>query len=86
MTSPNIYQALVIRTALLTYHRYGIKVNTHYTPKAMMATAERIIGKKFKARDYEGAANALEAWAKHEKAKQVTLAEIEKRSFYNGKD
>lgn len=71
-----IYQALVIRTALRAYAQYGIKVNTKYTPKNMMGFAERRLGKKFKARDYLGAAQALENWAKQRNVAIKTEAAI----------
>lgn len=54
------YQALVVAKALRLYAKTGIKA---YSPKAMLATAERITGKKFR-RDYIAAAKALEEWAK----------------------
>lgn len=57
------YQAAVIASALRAYARTGMKMNRAYTPKAMMAKAAEITGKKFKARDYEGAAKALVEWA-----------------------
>lgn len=53
------YQQLVIAKALEVYAKTGMKVNRDYTPKNMMAMATKITGKKFKARDYLGAAKAL---------------------------
>ena len=61
--TPQQYQAVVVAKALRLYAKTGLKVNTAYTPKAMLATAERITGKKFR-RDYLAAAEALEEWAK----------------------
>lgn len=58
----SIYQAIAIETALRMYARTGMRVNRMYTPKNMMATATAITGKKFKARDYCVAADALLAW------------------------
>ena len=56
-------QALVVASALNLYAKTGMSVNRAYTPKNMMATAESILGKKFKARDYAGAAKALREFA-----------------------
>ena len=65
--SPRTYQALAIKVGLETWARHKIKVNTHYTPKAMMAKASEITGKRFKAQDYLGAAKALASWVAREK-------------------
>lgn len=59
----NVYAATALASALRLYAKSGMKVNRAYTPKAMIAKANEITGKKFKARDYEGAAAALTAWA-----------------------
>lgn len=56
---PLVYQRLVIAKALEFYARTGRKVNTAYTPRAMMATAAHLTGKTFRPRDYLGAAQAL---------------------------
>lgn len=56
------YQAIVIKNGLRLYAKTGMKPNRAYTPSAMMAVAARITGRKFKARDYTSAADALEAW------------------------
>jgi hypothetical protein len=53
------YQMLVIARALRYYHDTGRKVNSAYTPRAMMQTAEHLTGQKFKPRDYLQAAQAL---------------------------
>lgn len=58
----SVYQAAVVKSALKLYAKTGMKANRAYTPKNMMATASAITGKKFKARDYEGAIKALEEW------------------------
>jgi hypothetical protein len=55
----NSYVQLVIAKALDIYADTGMKVNRQYTPAKMMAMATKITGKKFKARDYKGAAKAL---------------------------
>jgi hypothetical protein len=57
-----IYRATVIESALRLYAKSGLRVNRAYTPAAMMRVAAEITGKKFKARDYLGAADALRAW------------------------
>jgi len=59
----SVFQCKVIASGLKLYAKTGMKPNAHYTPKNMMAAAERITGKKFKARDYLGAAAALSALA-----------------------
>jgi len=59
---PRTYQALVLASALRYYARTNVPVNSSYTPRNMMRTAAAITGKKFKARDYLGAAAALVEW------------------------
>lgn len=59
----NVFVALTVARALDLYRKTGMKANRAYTPKNMMATATKVTGKKFKARDYEGAALALREWA-----------------------
>ena len=39
------FQAIVIKNAIKIYRHTGIKANTMYTPKNMLATAARITGK-----------------------------------------
>lgn len=56
------YQALVIEQGLRLYAATGMRPNRAYTPTAMMRMASHITGKKFKARDYLGAAEALKLW------------------------
>lgn len=58
-----VYQATVIGSALRLYAKCGLRVNRAYTPSAMMKVATALTGKRFKARDYLGAADALKAWA-----------------------
>ena len=62
-TGIDAYQATVIASALTYYSRTNVPINRAYTPKNMMATAERITGQKFKRRDYLGAAKALREYA-----------------------
>ncbi len=57
----NAYQCIVVAKALRFYAKTRMQVNRAYTPKNMMLTAEKLTGQKFKARDYLGAAAALEA-------------------------
>jgi len=68
---PQIYRAKVMEHALRLYAKTGMKVNTMYTPSAMMRVANQITGKTFKARDYLGAADALKEWVNNEK--QVSI-------------
>ena len=56
------YQALVLKSGLKLYANTGMRPNRAWTPTAMMRLAAHITGKKFKARDYLGAAAALEVW------------------------
>lgn len=57
----NVFAMAVIATGLRLYASTGIRPNRAYTPKAMMAAAERYTGMRFKARDYIAAADALTA-------------------------
>jgi hypothetical protein len=57
-----IFRATVIEHALRLYAKTGIRANRAYTPSAMMRAATDITGRKFKARDYLGAADAIRAW------------------------
>ena len=62
------YRATVIAGGLRLYAKTGMQPNRAYTPRAMMRVASEITGKKFKARDYIGAADALKVWADTMKA------------------
>lgn len=42
--------------------KIGMRLNTAYTPKNCRAVAEKLTGKKFKARDYDGMIAALEEY------------------------
>ena len=55
----NVFAMAVVASGLKLYARTGIRPNRAYTPKAMMQAASRRTGKKYKARDYIGAANDL---------------------------
>lgn len=59
----NAYAAIVVAKGLEVYAKTGMKLNRAYTPANMMAQAARVTGKKFKARDYLGAAKALREYA-----------------------
>lgn len=61
------YAAIAIAQGLRFYVKTGMKPGHAYTPKAMMKAATRITGKKFKARAYIEAADALKAWAETRK-------------------
>lgn len=58
------FQASVIKSGLSLYAKTGMRPNRAYTPSAMMKMATHITGKKFKARDYMGAVDALDIWIK----------------------
>lgn len=58
-----VFAAITLASALEMYGRSGMKANRAYTPKAMIAKATEYTGKKFKARDYLGAAQAVREWA-----------------------
>jgi len=62
-TAVSVFQCKVIASGLTMYAKHKMIPNRNYTPKNMMAAAERITGQKFKARDYLGAAAALSALA-----------------------
>lgn len=57
------YRAIVLATGLDLYRKTGLRPNRAYTPKAMMTAAAEITGRKFKARAYQEAAEALREWA-----------------------
>ena len=64
----DVFKATVIASGLRLYAKTGMKPNRNYTPKNMMYHAALMTGLKFKARDYEGAAAALTAWARQSAA------------------
>lgn len=59
----DVFRAYAVAKSLILYKTTGMKMNRMMTPKAMMTVAGRITGKKFAARDYLGAAEALMNWA-----------------------
>ena len=66
-SSPRHFQMIVLAQALEVWAHHKIKVNTAYTPTAMIRTAEILTGQKFRSRDYLVAANALREAAKGRK-------------------
>lgn len=60
----SVFRAIVLANGLRMYGRTGIKPNRMWSPSRMINAAEEITGKKFKKRDYEGAANAVDEWIK----------------------
>lgn len=54
------YLVCVLASGLKLFKDTGIRPNRAWTPGRMMAKAGEITGKKFKARDYQGALEALE--------------------------
>ena len=60
--NPYTYQALVVKQGLMFYMKFKQPLNRGYTPKNLMNTASHITGHKFKARDYQGAIDALTTW------------------------
>lgn len=60
-----VYRATIIAHALRFYAKTGMKVNSAYTPKAMIAAAREMLGPEhhIKARGYLHAANELERLA-----------------------
>lgn len=55
----SVYGMTVLASGLTMYAKCGMIPNRAYTPKRMMEWAAKLTGKKFKARDYLGAAEAL---------------------------
>ena len=65
----DVFAMAVLASGLRLYARTGMKPNRAYTPSAMMRAAAVHTGQKFSARDYLGAAAALEARVQIEKAR-----------------
>ena len=55
---PNRIGAIAARAGLRAI-KQGMRLNSAYTPKNCRAMAEKLTGKKFKARDYDGMIAAL---------------------------
>lgn len=64
MTSidPGLYQITAIKYGLKSV-KQGFRLNRLYTPKNLRAMTEKLTGKTFKARDYDGMIAALEELA-----------------------
>lgn len=60
--TPQIYQAIALKTGLELYSKYRMKPNKAWTPKAMLATAERITGKTYKRGQFVRAIEDLSDW------------------------
>jgi hypothetical protein len=59
----NIFQSLVIASALRLYAKTGMQANRAYTPTNMLKAASEYTGKKYKRGAYEQAAQDLTAYA-----------------------
>lgn len=53
------YQVIVVKQGLKACKR-GMRLNRAYTPKNLRALTERFVGRKFKARDYDGMIAAID--------------------------
>lgn len=73
----DVFAMAAIATALRMYAKTGIKANSAYTPRNMMAAATHYTGQTFKARDYVGAADALTARVQAEKARIAAASQQE---------
>lgn len=71
------FVATTLHHGLRLYANTGMKPSRAWTPKAMMAKASEITGKRFRARDYLGAADAVKEWAEAEKARALAAGQIE---------
>ena len=60
------FQIIVIKGAIKLYRDTGMKANRAYTPTNVKLMAEKLTGKKFKARDWDGMITALEALLEEE--------------------
>lgn len=71
-TDINAFRAIVLANAMEFYLSTGMKVNTAYTPKNMLATTEQITGRKYGRWTRSNALDAiadLRAWV--EQARQA---------------
>ena len=65
-----VYAMATIASALMLYVKTGIRVNSAYTPTAMMKAGRMYLGESanaIKARDYTGMADALQYRVEEEK-------------------
>jgi hypothetical protein len=74
-----LYQVIVLISAMRLYVKSRIKVNRAYTPKNMLATAARLTGKTYKRTELAKAADDLQGWADMMKA-ALPVLERENRS------
>lgn len=65
----NVFAMAALASGLRLYAKTKIRPNRMLTPKVMMLMAEQHLGRKFKARDYLGAATALSEKVQSEKAR-----------------
>jgi hypothetical protein len=70
------YQMLVLASALDLYAKTGIKANRSYTPRNMMAEAQRILKAKMGGRQYRMAAALLREKAEGMRAELLATGEI----------
>lgn len=82
ITDTSAAQAIIIKHALKWYRLHHTKVNTAYTPKAMMAATKEITGLDFSPRNYLGAEEALEAWIQARKAEKDAKAQEAQNDYY----
>lgn len=69
----NVYQAIVLASALKLYANTGMKANRAYTPSNMLKTAESITGKKYKRGQYMVAHDDLKVWADEQRGTTVNV-------------
>lgn len=62
MIATRVYQALAIRKGLESYVKHRIRLNTAWTPAAMLRTAGAITGKTYGRGQYEAAIADLTTW------------------------
>lgn len=58
-----VFRAYTLASSLSLYAKCGIRPTRHVGPRDMMKMASEITGRKFKAKDYAGAAAAVKEWA-----------------------
>lgn len=63
-----LYTAVALKHGLRLYIATGLKPNTAWTPKAMLAMASEITGVPFKRGQYDLAIAALETWLENSNA------------------
>ena len=58
----SLYRALALRSALLTFDKYGIQPNRAWTPTAMLTLAKSFTRKTYYRGEYVRAAKDLTVW------------------------